>query len=190
MFKKFNRIVNLCPFLFQTDLEYVLEVAKEIESRYSNHIDSGLLEIISPASSYYPDFEKLRITLGDTPERVKWRSKQNLDFAFLMSYAQPKGTFYVQLEDDILAKRNFITSMKQFAIEKSGSKVPWFVLDFCQLGFIGESRVRVGRSDLFRLLLFIIQASFSNQLNCHGSCSIFKCSSMTNLWIGSWITLS
>lgn len=125
-------------FVAETDLEYVLEIAKEIELRYPNHIDSGLIEVISPSPAYYPDFEKLRITLGDSQERVKWRSKQNLDFAFLMSYAQPKGTFYVQLEDDILAKRNFITSMKSFAIEKSGGKVPWFVLDFCQLGFIGK----------------------------------------------------
>lgn len=52
--------------------------------------------------------------------------------------AEPKGTFYVQLEDDILAKRGFITIMKRFAFEKTARKDPWFVLDFCQLGFIGE----------------------------------------------------
>lgn len=54
-----------------------------------------------------------------------------------MSYAQTKGTFYVQLEDDILAKKNFITTMKSFALQKIGTKENWFVLDFCQLGFIG-----------------------------------------------------
>ena len=68
-----------------------------------------------------------------------WRSKQNLDFAFLMSYAQKRGTFYVQLEDDILAKKNFISTMKSFALQKISAKENWFVLDFCQLGFIGES---------------------------------------------------
>lgn len=54
-----------------------------------------------------------------------------------MSYAQTKGTFYVQLEDDILAKKNFITTMKTFALQKIATKENWFVLDFCQLGFIG-----------------------------------------------------
>ena len=54
-----------------------------------------------------------------------------------MSYAQTKGTFYVQLEDDILAKKNFITTMKSFALQKIATKENWFVLDFCQLGFIG-----------------------------------------------------
>lgn len=82
--------------------------------------------------------DELRPTLGDPPERVKWRTKQNLDFAFLMMYAQPRGTFYVQLEDDILAKKNFISTMKNYALQKISEKAPWFVLEFCQLGFIGK----------------------------------------------------
>ena len=38
-------------------------------------------------------------------ERVTWRSKQALDFSFLMMYAKDRGTFYVQLEDDVLTKK-------------------------------------------------------------------------------------
>ncbi|XP_019866107.1 alpha-1,3-mannosyl-glycoprotein 4-beta-N-acetylglucosaminyltransferase B [Aethina tumida] len=125
-------------FVAETDVEYVLQVAKEIEMRFPQQVDSGLLEVVSPSPAYYPNLDKLRITLGDSPERVRWRSKQNLDFAFLMSYCQPKGTFYVQLEDDILAKPSYITDMKKFALEKIASKESWFVLDFCQLGFIGK----------------------------------------------------
>lgn len=128
----------LVVFIADTDLEYVLQVAKEVELRFPAQIESGLIEVIAPSPSYYPDMDKLRITLGDSRERVRWRSKQNLDFAFLMSYSQPKGTFYAQLEDDILAKPYYITEMKKFAIEKTARKEPWFVLDFCQLGFIGK----------------------------------------------------
>ncbi|KAJ8922428.1 hypothetical protein NQ315_004374 [Exocentrus adspersus] len=125
-------------FVAETDLEYVLQVAKEIEIRFPVQVDSGLIEVVAPSPAYYPNLDKLRITLGDSPERVRWRSKQNLDFAFLMSYSQPKGTFYVQLEDDILAKPSYVAEMKKFAIEKIARKEPWFVLDFCQLGFIGK----------------------------------------------------
>lgn len=107
-------------------------------SRFPSQVESGLIEVIAPSPAYYPDLDSLRITLGDSPERVRWRSKQNLDFAYLMSYSQPKGTFYVQLEDDILAKPHYVSEMKKFAIEKTARKEPWFVLDFCQLGFIGE----------------------------------------------------
>nr|XP_022920673.1 alpha-1,3-mannosyl-glycoprotein 4-beta-N-acetylglucosaminyltransferase B [Onthophagus taurus] len=128
----------LVVFVAETDLEYVLQIAKEVEMRFPAQVDSGLVEVVAPSPSYYPDLSQLRTTLGDPMERVKWRSKQNLDYAFLMSYCQPKGTLYVQLEDDILAKPNYITKMKEFAIEKTALKKPWFVLDFCQLGFIGK----------------------------------------------------
>ncbi|XP_076622111.1 alpha-1,3-mannosyl-glycoprotein 4-beta-N-acetylglucosaminyltransferase a isoform X1 [Colletes latitarsis] len=122
----------------ETDLEYVAYVAKQIEVQFPTEFEAGVIDVISPSASYYPDLSKLRDTLGDDHQRVVWRSKQNLDFAFLMSYAQTKGTFYVQLEDDILAKKNFITTMKSFALQKIATKENWFVLDFCQLGFIGK----------------------------------------------------
>nr|CAD7588589.1 unnamed protein product [Timema genevievae] len=122
----------------QVDQDYVLQVAKQIEEQFQPQVESGLIEVISPPVSYYPDMESLQQTLGDPPERVRWRTKQNLDFAFLMMYAQPKATFYVQLEDDILAKKNFISIMKNYALQKIAEKSPWFVLEFCQLGFIGK----------------------------------------------------
>nr|XP_033195142.1 alpha-1,3-mannosyl-glycoprotein 4-beta-N-acetylglucosaminyltransferase B isoform X1 [Bombus vancouverensis nearcticus]XP_033195143.1 alpha-1,3-mannosyl-glycoprotein 4-beta-N-acetylglucosaminyltransferase B isoform X1 [Bombus vancouverensis nearcticus]XP_033195144.1 alpha-1,3-mannosyl-glycoprotein 4-beta-N-acetylglucosaminyltransferase B isoform X1 [Bombus vancouverensis nearcticus] len=122
----------------ETDLEYVTYVAKQIEVQFPTEFEAGVIDVISPSASYYPDLSKLHDTLGDDHQRVVWRSKQNLDFAFLMSYAQTKGTFYVQLEDDILAKKNFITTMKSFALQKIATKENWFVLDFCQLGFIGK----------------------------------------------------
>ncbi|KAL7043061.1 hypothetical protein ACKWTF_001377 [Chironomus riparius] len=127
-------------FIGETDLEYVTEIAKQIQQRFQEYCDNGLIEIISPPASYYPDWNKLRVTLNDPIERVKWRSKQNLDFAFLMAYSQIKGTFYVQLEDDILSKRGYITIMKRFAVAKTikQDQDPWFLIDFCMLGFIGK----------------------------------------------------
>ncbi|XP_014242781.1 alpha-1,3-mannosyl-glycoprotein 4-beta-N-acetylglucosaminyltransferase B [Cimex lectularius] len=122
----------------ETDEEYVLQVATELKEHFEIELHSGLLEVIAPPLSYYPDMNKLRTTLGDAPERVRWRTKQNLDFAFLMMYAQPKAMFYIQLEDDILAKPHFVTTMKSVALERITNKKPWFVLDFCQLGFIGK----------------------------------------------------
>ncbi|XP_075217817.1 alpha-1,3-mannosyl-glycoprotein 4-beta-N-acetylglucosaminyltransferase B-like [Lycorma delicatula] len=104
---------------------------------FQDEFNSGVLEVISPSPAYYPDTSRLRITLGDPPERVRWRSKQNLDFAYLMMYSQPKAVFYDQL-DDILAKPHFITTMKIAAYDRIANKQSRFVLDFCQLGFIGK----------------------------------------------------
>ncbi|GIY23385.1 alpha-1,3-mannosyl-glycoprotein 4-beta-N-acetylglucosaminyltransferase A [Caerostris extrusa] len=145
-----NLIENMSPeekmdciiivFIAETDSEYVTRQAAEIENRseFQEHVNSGLLEVIAPPSTYYPDFDKLRQTLGDPLGDVKWRTKQNLDFSYLMMYAQPKGTFYVQLEDDILSKPGYIEIMKRFAYKQITEKKDWIILDFCQLGFIGK----------------------------------------------------
>ncbi|NXK56049.1 MGT4B acetylglucosaminyltransferase, partial [Chauna torquata] len=102
---------------------------------FPREIQSGFLEIISPPASYYPDLSNLRKTFGDSEDRVRWRTKQNLDYSFLMLYAQPKGTLYLQLEDDIIAKPDYIQSIKNFAAEQSQE---WMILEFSQLGFIGK----------------------------------------------------
>lgn len=125
-------------FVGETKIDDVLTVAKQIEAQFPQYIESGLIEVLSAPESYYPDMDKLRPTLNDPMDRVKWRSKQNLDYAFLMAYSQSKCQFYVQLEDDILSKRGFVTIMKNYAIHKTARKEDWFVLDFCQLGFIGK----------------------------------------------------
>lgn len=125
-------------FIGDTDSFYVNTIAKDIETQFARSVQDGLIEIIAPHPSYYPDFNKLQVTFNDPVERVIWRSKQNLDYAYLMTYGQTKGTFYVQLEDDILAKRGYIAAMKKYAIEKTAVNSNWIVLDFCQLGFIGE----------------------------------------------------
>uniref|UniRef100_A0A6I8RKJ0 Alpha-1,3-mannosyl-glycoprotein 4-beta-N-acetylglucosaminyltransferase B n=1 Tax=Xenopus tropicalis TaxID=8364 RepID=A0A6I8RKJ0_XENTR len=71
-------------------------------------------------------------------ENIKsmWRTKQNLDYCFLMMYAQSKGTYYVQLEDDIVAKPNYLSTMKNFALQQPSEE--WMILEYSQLGFIGK----------------------------------------------------
>ena len=63
-------------------------------------------------------------------DRVRWRSKQALDFTFLMMYAKDRGTYYVQLEDDVITKHGFISTMRNFAAEKTAEKKSWWVLLF------------------------------------------------------------
>ncbi|XP_046391685.1 alpha-1,3-mannosyl-glycoprotein 4-beta-N-acetylglucosaminyltransferase B [Ischnura elegans] len=125
-------------FIGETDREYILQVARDIETQFPKQVTSGLLEVVAPAPSYYPSPSSLRETLGDTPERVAWRAKQSLDFAFLMSYCSPRGRLYVQLEDDVLARPGYVSVMKDFALGRMAARQPWFVIEFCQLGFIGK----------------------------------------------------
>uniref|UniRef100_A0A3B3SS09 Zgc:154054 n=1 Tax=Paramormyrops kingsleyae TaxID=1676925 RepID=A0A3B3SS09_9TELE len=117
-------------FVAEVDTAYITNVTESIK------VKSGLLEVVSPPPSFYPNFNDLKETFGDTRERVKWRTKQNLDFSFLMLYAQSKGSYYVQLEDDIVAKLGYSTTMKNFVSQQTSQD--WLVLEFSQLGFIGK----------------------------------------------------
>ncbi|KAM9330461.1 alpha-1,3-mannosyl-glycoprotein 4-beta-N-acetylglucosaminyltransferase-like protein MGAT4D [Gastrophryne carolinensis] len=123
-------------FIAEVNPQYVNDVANSIKDSFPQEIQSGILEIISPPASYYPDLSKIRETLGDSKERVRWRTKQNLDYSFLMLYAQPKATYYLQLEDDIVAKPQFFQSLKDFATQQTYDD--WLILEFSQLGFIGK----------------------------------------------------
>uniref|UniRef100_A0A665WV35 Alpha-1,3-mannosyl-glycoprotein 4-beta-N-acetylglucosaminyltransferase A n=1 Tax=Echeneis naucrates TaxID=173247 RepID=A0A665WV35_ECHNA len=123
-------------FVGETDLDYVQSVVAGLEKEFSTELSSGLLEVISPPAAYYPDLTNLKETFGDSKERVKWRTKQNLDYSFLMMYAVSKGVYYVQLEDDIVAKPNYFATMKNFALQLSSED--WMILEFSQLGFIGK----------------------------------------------------
>ncbi|MEQ2245015.1 Alpha-1,3-mannosyl-glycoprotein 4-beta-N-acetylglucosaminyltransferase B [Ilyodon furcidens] len=120
----------------EADQQYASSVADNLKRLFPAEIQSGLLEVVSPSVHFYPDFSKLRESFGDPKERVRWRTKQNLDYCFLMMYAQSKGTYYVQLEDDIVARPTYFTTMKNFALQQPLEE--WMILEFSQLGFIGE----------------------------------------------------
>ncbi|NXK34786.1 MGT4B acetylglucosaminyltransferase, partial [Piprites chloris] len=122
-------------FVAEVSLHGKVHVAESVKTSFPGEIQSGVLEVISPPASYYPDLSSLKKTLGDPEDRVRWRTKQNLDYSFLMLYAQPKGTLYLQLEDDIIAKPDYVANIKSFAAQQSQD---WMVLEFSQLGFIGK----------------------------------------------------
>uniref|UniRef100_A0A673KB81 Alpha-1,3-mannosyl-glycoprotein 4-beta-N-acetylglucosaminyltransferase A n=1 Tax=Sinocyclocheilus rhinocerous TaxID=307959 RepID=A0A673KB81_9TELE len=132
--EKLNCVIIV--FVGETDIDYVNSVVAGLEKEFYTELNSGLLEVISPPASYYPDFSNLKETFGDSKERVKWRTKQNLDYSFLMMYAVNKGVYYVQLEDDIVAKPNYFATMKNFALQLATED--WMILEFSQLGFIGK----------------------------------------------------
>lgn len=118
------------------DKPYAVEVGDELKQTFPDSVSNGLLEVISPPAEFYPDMDNLKQTFGDTKERVRWRTKQNLDFTFLMLYARTRGFYYVQLEDDVIAKPGYFSIMKTYADSQKNSD--WVLLEFSTLGFIGK----------------------------------------------------
>eukprot|EP00794_Sanderia_malayensis_P007277 gene7277-8088_t len=128
--------VVLIAFIGDTSKDKVKRRVKELELKFPEAIEEGVLEIIAPHQDFYPDMSDLPLTFNDSPDRVKWRTKQNLDFAYLMMYAHNKAPFYVQLEDDIVASPSYASTIKSFVLQQESND--WFILEFSILGFIGK----------------------------------------------------
>ncbi|XP_050415011.1 alpha-1,3-mannosyl-glycoprotein 4-beta-N-acetylglucosaminyltransferase A [Patella vulgata] len=118
------------------DEKYVEEEGKRLKSEFPEEIKSGLIEVIAPPAGFYPNLNNLKESFGDDKQRVKWRTKQNLDFSFLMLYAKSRGVYYVQLEDDVISKSGYLSIIKSFTYQQKDNT--WLLLEFSTLGFIGK----------------------------------------------------
>lgn len=83
----------------------------------------------------YPNFDRLKKSLNDGMERVQWRAKQNVDFAYLCLYSRNISDYYIQLEDDVLSAKNFSNYIR---VQIENTSNSWFMLEFSRLGFIGK----------------------------------------------------
>ena len=102
---------------------------------FTSFIEDGTVLIKYPAKEYYPDMDKLKRTFNDSLERVRWRSKQNLDYAFLMECSLDLSDYYLQLEDDVSASANYLSKIKEYM---ASIETDWTMLEFSALGFIGK----------------------------------------------------
>lgn len=68
---------------------------------------------------------------------MKWRSKQNLDQAYLMNYAhslQPK--YYLSVEDDVSAVSNYLETIYKYAETEMNDDI--LIISYCKWGAIGK----------------------------------------------------
>ncbi|VDK42989.1 unnamed protein product [Anisakis simplex] len=137
--------------------QFVNEQLHSIQSEFATDLESVMkrtvdLQLIVPPHSWYPpDLHAVPATFGDSEERVYWRTKQNLDYIFLMLYCQGKGEYYLQLEDDVVTKPGFMSRIHDFIAQQPSDS--WFMLEFSTLGFIGKL---FRSSDLPLLTQFIV----------------------------------
>lgn len=84
----------------------------------------------------FPFREVTKRNFNDSLQRVHWRTKQNIDFAILFVYSKNLSRYYIHIEDDVIAARNFVGEIKAYQSKlKTGT---WFCIEFSTLGFIGK----------------------------------------------------
>ncbi|XP_068200551.1 alpha-1,3-mannosyl-glycoprotein 4-beta-N-acetylglucosaminyltransferase C-like isoform X2 [Palaemon carinicauda] len=107
-----QRDIFIFILLADPDPKVRLQRARDLNQRYEREIEAGLLRVLQPAPDLYLSLNSTtRRTYNDSVDRVKWRVKQVLDFAFLFWYTwtvQP-STYYLVLEDDVLSAPNFFS---------------------------------------------------------------------------------
>ncbi len=122
-------------FLADFDRKYNELVVQNLTASFMPYINMGFFQIIQAAQDFYPPLTGLKRNFKDKPERVSWRSKQVVDFAFMFLYGQNISQYYLQLEDDVICAPNFVPQIKQYIVHQ---KKHWAILEFSELGFIGK----------------------------------------------------
>ncbi|XP_070949103.1 alpha-1,3-mannosyl-glycoprotein 4-beta-N-acetylglucosaminyltransferase-like protein MGAT4D isoform X6 [Macaca nemestrina] len=116
--------------------DYLHSVVKMITRKFKRQVRSGSLEVISIPAFLYSSMLNAKHLAEASQKLASWRIKQVLDFCILMLYAQPKAKYYLQLEDDIIAKEMYFTKITDFVGNISSNN--WFFIEFSMLGFIGK----------------------------------------------------
>uniref|UniRef100_A0A3Q3F0W7 Alpha-1,3-mannosyl-glycoprotein 4-beta-N-acetylglucosaminyltransferase C-like n=1 Tax=Kryptolebias marmoratus TaxID=37003 RepID=A0A3Q3F0W7_KRYMA len=120
------------------DTSWRVETVTEIKMAFASELEQGQLVVIHVPQDWYPPLSGLKRNYNDPSERVTFRSKQNLDYSFLIHYCASLGEYYLQLEDDISSAKNFLTTIRRRIQEQSSKKGTWATLEFSALGYIGK----------------------------------------------------
>ncbi|XP_021368044.1 alpha-1,3-mannosyl-glycoprotein 4-beta-N-acetylglucosaminyltransferase C-like isoform X1 [Mizuhopecten yessoensis] len=134
---KERKEVIILVFLVDQEHDKVTQRAKKLYEAYREHVDSGFIQLVHPDHQYYPDFSKLHRNFNDSEARVAWRSKQNIDYAYMFLYSKNLSQYYMQIEDDVLTAKSYLSQVKRF-VKSRPSKIKWFCIQFSHLGFIGK----------------------------------------------------
>lgn len=153
--KEIAVVVQLADF----DSAWCEGMVQDISQKFAHHIIAGRLIVIHVPEDYYPVLDGLKRNYNDPEDRVKFRSKQNVDYAFLLNFCANLSDYYVMLEDDVRCSKNFLTAVKKVVTSREGSY--WVTLEFSKLGYIGKL---YHSHDLPRLAHFLLM--FYQEMPC------------------------
>lgn len=88
---------------------------------------------------------------------MTFRSKQNVDYSFLINYSAGLSRYYLQLEDDVSCANNFLSHIRRRTEEQEAKKTTWAVIEFSVLGYIGKLYKSVDAPLLARFLFLFYQ---------------------------------
>lgn len=79
---------------------------------YGPELQEGILEIVSTNLETYPSLHNIPNNYNDPENRLRWRSKQNLDISSSFFAAKGKSEYIMLLEDDTGYRDKFTSTLK------------------------------------------------------------------------------
>ena len=137
-----RREVFLVIFLADFDESLKSATLNELSILFKKYADQGLLQVIFAPREFYPPLSDLKTKFGDSQQRIFWRLKLVVDFAFLMCYCKDLSKYYLHLEDDLIPAPSFYLKLRDFI---TSQKNPWPILD---AAFMGHTAKVYHSSDL------------------------------------------
>lgn len=111
-----------------------------LQEKYKDQTANGQLLFLQVPTKHPQMRRPMRQNYDDELQRVYWRTKQVLDFAYLMETASKLGTFYIQLEDDLDVADNYVTEIAWWLATYYAEKSDWFMLSFYSAGMYDDRR--------------------------------------------------
>lgn len=120
------------------DPSFRRSITEEVQKSFPKELSTGQLLLMHVPQEHYPPLTGLKRNYNDAADRVTFRSKQNIDYAFLMHYSAALGRYYLQLEDDVSCAKHFVSKIRSHVTEQENKKILWSCLEFSSLGYIGK----------------------------------------------------
>ncbi|KAG8518050.1 Alpha-1,3-mannosyl-glycoprotein 4-beta-N-acetylglucosaminyltransferase-like protein MGAT4E [Galemys pyrenaicus] len=118
--------------LADSDVTWLRETVVHISKLFSAQILAGQLLLIHAPPDAYPAVEDD----GAGAHRRNFYSKQNVDHAFLVSFAAKLSDYFLLLDDNVFCAPNFVSHIR-WKVNTLVSK-PWALLEFSNMGFLGK----------------------------------------------------
>ncbi|OQV16647.1 putative Alpha-1,3-mannosyl-glycoprotein 4-beta-N-acetylglucosaminyltransferase A [Hypsibius exemplaris] len=149
-------------FLVDEDRAAVDELLLLIFRYFRRHIQGGLIDIMIPNRNFYNALNNCQSSERDNSTSgtglscrapyLRWRDKQNFDYAYLMAYGSSLGHFYMQMEDDMTCDRDFFPVV--FDAIENYSRHPFVLAEATAEGFRGKM---FPANDTFQLAQFLLR---------------------------------
>ena len=136
---------GLLVFVGQGDENYFEELSAKLKDLHPTEMEQGRLKVVcfAPYDVFYPDYlkngrgreENLTIHWKETMEHTLWRVRQAVDYIYLWSIVRTEAEYFLQLEDDVTLKSNFMSIIKN-DIQKEKRDKNWFALGYSPQGLL------------------------------------------------------